>query len=69
MKTLAEFNKQYEAIIHSDLSSNRKAVKLADLMTELERTFKIPMIRNEAWEKENKAVIALYRKISLSREL
>lgn len=67
--TLARFNQQYEDIIHSDLSSNRKAVKLASLMTELEQVYKIPMVRSEAWEKENKAVIALYRKISLSREL
>lgn len=36
-------------------------------MAELERTYKILMARNEAWEKENRAGIALYRKVSLSR--
>ena len=69
MMTLGQFNKRYEEIIHSNLSSNRKAVKLADLMTELEAEFKIPMVRNEKWEQENRAVIALYRKISMSRDL
>ena len=67
--TLGQFNTRYEAIIHSNLSRNRKAVKLADLMTELEAEFKIPMVRNEKWEQENRAVIALYRKISMSRDL
>jgi hypothetical protein len=67
--TLGQFNTRYEAIIHSNLSSNRKAVKLADLMTELEAEFKIPMVRNEKWEQENRAVIALYRKVSMSRDL
>ena len=69
MMTLGQFNTRYEEIIHSNLSSNRKAVKLADLMTELEAQFKIPMVRNEKWEQENRAVIALYRKISMSRDL
>lgn len=67
--TLAYYNKQYEDIVHSTLSSNRKAFKLAELMTELERVFRIPTLRKEAWEAQNKAVIALYRKVSLSREL
>ena len=70
--TLAQFNKfnkRYEEIIHADLPNGEKNRRLAALMTEMEREFKIPVLRNEAWEKENKAVIALYRKISMSRTL
>jgi hypothetical protein len=67
--TLTYFNNRYEDIIHSNLSSNRKAVKLSELMTELERIFKIPMLRNEEWEKKNKAIVTLYRNISISRKL
>ena len=66
---LSQFNKRYEEIIHADLPNGEKNRRLAALMTEMEREFKIPVLRNEAWEKENKAVIALYRKISMSRTL
>lgn len=69
LNTLTSHNKRYEDILHSDLSSDKKDKLLAELMTELEGTYKIPMLRNEAWEKENRAVIALYRKVSLSRSL
>lgn len=42
---------------------------LAGLMTEMERTFNIPSINNEAYNKNNKEIIALYRDISNSRGL
>lgn len=67
--TLTIFNKRYEDIIHSSLSSEKKNKKLADLMTEMEQVFRIPMLKNNEWESENRSVIALYRKISLSRTL
>lgn len=62
---LSEINKRYEEIMQSD--DQNKCRHLADLMTEMERHYKIPMLQNEEWEKENKAVIAMYRKISMSR--
>lgn len=64
---LAEYNKRYETLIHSDLSSYEKDLKLSELMTEMEEAFSIPMIRKPKWEEENRAVIAMYRKISMSR--
>jgi hypothetical protein len=67
--TLAEINKRYEDIIHSDSKEPIRSRRLADLMEEMECEYKIPMIRSEAWEIQNKAVIAMYRKISMSREL
>jgi hypothetical protein len=67
MKTLAQINKEYEEITYSDLKEPIRSRRLADLMEEMEQEYKVPMIRSEAWEIQNKAVIALYRKISMSR--
>lgn len=53
----------------SSLSDNQKSYEFGKLMTEMEQAFKIPMLRNQEWEKENRSIIALYRKISKSRSL
>lgn len=45
-----------------------KSCEISYLMTELEQTHKLPMLKYEAWEQQNKEVITLYRKISLSKE-
>jgi len=65
--TLAEYNQRYETLLHSTLSSQEKDMKLSALMTELESAFHIPMQRTPEWEEKNRKVIALYRKVSLSR--
>ena len=64
---LKAFHERYEAILHADIEERKKDYQLAELMSEMEREFRIPSIRNEKWEQENRAIIALYRKISLSR--
>ncbi|SET48751.1 hypothetical protein SAMN05421676_10573 [Salinibacillus kushneri] len=66
-KLLGWFNHEYEKVLHSGLSNNEKDKQYSDLMTEMEHAFKIPMLGNQEWEKENRKVIALYRKISKSR--
>lgn len=66
-RTLTEINAEYEDILHSSISDYSKSVKFARLMTEMEHDYHVPLLRNEAWEQENKKVIALYRKISMSR--
>lgn len=63
------FNEIYESILHSDMSEKEKARKFARLMTDMEKEFNIPVLRNEEWEKQNKPVVALYRKISMTRSL
>jgi hypothetical protein len=69
-RTLSEINTDYEKILHSPSITNyQKAVKFADLLTEMEGSYRVPMLRNPEWESQNKAVIALYRKISLSRAI
>lgn len=69
MRTLSQINKDYEEIIHGAAKEPYRSRKLADLMEEMEGEYKVPAARNEEWESRNRAVIALYRKISLSRDL
>lgn len=69
MRTLKEINADYEKVLQSDLSSEEKTKKYVELMNELERAYKIPVLKDQAYERENKKVVALYRKISMSREL
>jgi len=68
-KTLNWFNNEYEKILYSDLSDEQKDVEYKSLMSEMEYEFKVPVLRDELWEKDNRAVIALYRKIAKSRKL
>lgn len=67
MRSLTEINREYENIMAAGLKPHDRAVKLAELMTDMEGRFRIPMLKNPEWEKENKKVIAMYRKISISR--
>jgi hypothetical protein len=64
---LKKIQEEYEKILHSDMSDDIKAIKYANLMIVMEGVYKVPMLRNVEWEKENKAVIAMYRKLSRSR--
>lgn len=70
MLTLKRFNDQYEEILFSnnDLTDDEKSIKLSSIMTQMEQTFKIPVLKNIEWEQKNEEVIALYRKISFSRD-
>lgn len=63
------YNRIYENIMFSDESREEKDRQLARLMSELERQYKIPIVRDPEWEKQNKPVVALYRKVSMSRSL
>jgi hypothetical protein len=69
MRTLSQLNHAYEEIIHGEAREPFRSRKLADLMDEMERSYKVPALRNEVWESQNRSVIALYRKISISRAL
>ncbi|MFZ3591509.1 hypothetical protein ACOI1C_20345 [Bacillus sp. DJP31] len=65
MRFLTALNRAYEEVIHGEVKEPYRSLRLAKLMSEMER----PAIRDLRWESQNKAVIALYRKISMSREL
>lgn len=67
--TPKEYEQRFNTILNVSKSPNEKDKLLAILMTELERAFQIPMIKNKTWEEENTEVYALYRKVSDSRSL
>ena len=51
------------------LTQDQKDVRLAQLMTAMEQRYKIPMLRDDGWEKENSSVILIYREISNMRKI
>lgn len=55
--SLTEYNAKYEYIIRSNISDRQKALKLADLMTDMEGH-----LRNDIGDHRNKEVHALYKK-------
>jgi hypothetical protein len=66
---LKQFNQRYEETLNSGLSTEEKDRQFAVLMTDMEQFFEIPAMHNPEWENRNKAVIALYRKVSISRTI
>jgi len=66
-KSLADYQKEYEKIIHSD--QPKRDMLLVGLMTELEKQYKIPIPRNKEWERENPEIAAMYRKLMITRSL
>ncbi|MCG3088392.1 hypothetical protein [Sporosarcina cyprini] len=66
-KSLADYQIAYEQIIHAD--QPRRGILLAELMNELVKQYKIPMIINEAWKRENPEIAAMHRKLSITRTL
>ncbi|MFK3988672.1 hypothetical protein [Exiguobacterium mexicanum] len=68
LMTIKGFESRYEEIMREP-SIRRRDEQLRELMIEMEMIFKIPMLKNTTWEKENPQVIELYRKVSDSRNL
>lgn len=68
LMTIQGFETKYEEIMR-DPSVRQRESRLGELMTEMEGVFKIPMLKNTTWEKENPQVIELYQKVSESRNL
>ena len=66
MSIINEYEKQYEVIITMPDGHHRDKA-LANLMTELEVHFQIPMLKNKEREIENPEVFELYQKVSLAR--
>jgi hypothetical protein len=66
-KSLADYQREYEKIIFTD--QPRRDMLLVDLLTEMEKQFKIPIPRNREWERENPEIAAMYRKVIITRSL
>lgn len=67
--TLNEYYQRYELILKMPIGLIEKDKMLSSLMTDLERNFHIPMIKDESWQKEHLSVHTLYTKVSESRSL
>lgn len=65
---IEQFKSQYNAIMDSPPGRQRD-LRLAALMTEMERQYRIPALKNTEWESANPAVADLYRKVSKARAL
>jgi hypothetical protein len=63
------FKKAIEINKNPHLTQDQKDKRLSELMTDMERVYNIPMLRNEQWERDNGYVISIYREISNMRNL
>ena len=63
---LAQLNEEYEEIMRSPKGEARDRA-LSYLTTKMEKEYQIPTMQNMEWEQNHRSVVALYRKISMSR--
>ncbi|TCN20454.1 hypothetical protein EV146_11473 [Mesobacillus foraminis] len=68
MRTLRQINAVYEKILCSDMNERVKKKKFASLIREIKKDYHIPLIINKDWEQDHLEVMALYRKIEISRD-
>ncbi|EIM05415.1 hypothetical protein A1A1_16288 [Planococcus antarcticus DSM 14505] len=66
---LKYYFKRYEVITQGEYPANRKKIMVANLLSEMETTFDIPLQISFQWEQENEEVIALYRQVSADKNL
>lgn len=65
---ISDFEAEYLAAL-KETSREKRTRLLADLMSQMERTFSIPMLMDTAWARDNSEVLSLYRMISTARDL
>lgn len=66
---LKYYFKRYEVITQGEYPANRKKIMVANLLSEMETTFDIPLQISSEWEQENEEVVALYRQVSADKNL
>ncbi|QHA38645.1 hypothetical protein D5E69_22650 (plasmid) [Rossellomorea marisflavi] len=64
---LKQYEEQFQVIM--DTKVEDKDLRLAKLMTDMEKKFNIPMLKNEDWITNNLEAYRLYRKVSDSRSI
>lgn len=64
--TLSEFENRFKEIDKTEEPFRTK--RLAVLMTDMEGVYRIPKLKNEAFNKKNKEIMSLYKKVSRARE-
>lgn len=69
MEKWLEIQKKFSAVLLlKNIAQYQKDLSYARLMTELEQFYKIPMMRDENFERGNPDVMRVYRMISDSRK-
>lgn len=63
---LTQLNEEYEEIMRSPEGEARDRAP-SYLTTKMEKEYQIPTMQNMEWEQNDRPVVALYRKISMSR--
>lgn len=66
MNTIQEMQEEYEQIMRLPEGDVRDRA-LGNLMTRMEREYLIPAMQDQEWENAHKAVITMYRKLSMGR--
>lgn len=69
MAELKAYTNRFKEIIGSKAPDDIKDIRLANLMTDLEKAYRIPFLRDEKFEREHPRLMAFYRKVSFSRKL
>jgi 3'-phosphoadenosine 5'-phosphosulfate sulfotransferase len=64
---LPAFHERFKEIQNIKSVSVRNS-RLTALMSDMEQTFGIPMIRNEAYERNHPEIMSLYREVSFARQ-
>ena len=67
MSELNEYRKQFYKI--DAMEEPQRSLRLGQLMTELEKCYSIPMLSSQTFNKDNKAVMQLYKEVSSSRNI
>lgn len=62
-------NRAEQIVADQKLTAQRKDVQLSEIMTDMEREYKIPMLHDQEFEAGHPEVIKTYRKISDMRSL
>ena len=52
-----------------NLTRHQKDVKIAQILTDMEGRYEIPLFKNEQWEENNYLVFRVYREIGRMRDL
>ncbi len=63
------YSNRFNEIINSNSSEEIKDQRLANLMSDLEKAYRIPFLRDEDFEKKHPRLMAFYRSVSYARKL
>lgn len=66
---LMGYAKRFNEIMDSRSSDEVRDQRLANLMSDLEKAYRIPFLRDEEFEKKHPRLMVFYRMVSYARKL